>query len=294
MSSPQKDINVVDWTEELRNHVSFLAIKYHDNGRCSSRHSPDLELPNLKVLQLELNVIIYHSGFHISCPLVEALRPETVIFREVDYNLETVRSPVLSQQAWSNVEIAIYISPYYSRRVSGFPVKRSIVPGRPGRLTRVYWIVDPKMIWIPRHDPVRRVVRYREKRLEDCLLSVLLETFQDENISITIVNVGPGYRYLPATPDDHAQDSETIFRRRLEFSWRHRKLTHNQMRKEQDRITFITLDEFLANEDWMGKRWFDEREVEEWREPVAESERQGPPDWTRDGVLDNRKISIVL
>ncbi|WVW78466.1 hypothetical protein I302_100420 [Kwoniella bestiolae CBS 10118] len=169
------------------------------------------------------------------------------------------------------------------------------------------------MAWTPQHDPVTGEILGGTRRIERHLLTELLEEFP--GIPITIVNVGPSYRYCAPTLSSEDKFRENRKRylgvtpwmdlRRLDTSKSSDESDSEDddeeggsldatagsdeekdkdAKDEQERIRFVTLDEFLMQEDWGGEGWFDENEVEEWREAVEKVDRLGVPIWKREDI----------
>ncbi|WVQ69237.1 uncharacterized protein L199_007454 [Kwoniella botswanensis] len=278
INSPEKPLEISHWKEQWKNLVQFLSVKQHVDTWCHFSHPRQLDLPNLKVLQIDAqrnkDNSWTSSDFHRwssninnqFCPLLKGLRPKVAIIRNVGNTPFEAQCRGVPIRTWTEVETLIMISSSISQHEH--LIYRHPPPGLIN-LQKVIWICDPQAFRSTPSGPLLQPLISSETSIYTgyVLLSHLLQKFVD--VPITIVNLGPSARYrlyssVSADLEDGELTSEDVFRHNLTHLVENTStpIRKDDLPRKQGLIGFMSLEEFLEKENW--KDWFEEEEMMNW------------------------------
>ncbi|OCF76917.1 hypothetical protein I204_02626 [Kwoniella mangroviensis CBS 8886] len=269
-----KPVDVSQWNERTRNLTRFLSIQAHNDIWCHLSHTRQLDLPNLKILQIEADQHrpwspgIFHkwSSEERYCPLLKALRPEIMIMRNIEQQMFEIQCRGIPSRTFLEVRTLVITSS------SVDPPKLHLYQWPPPefvKLDKVIWIVDPQAFYSG--SPVYLLSSEQvsssaaSTRIGKLLLVSLLERFKD--IPITIVNLGASQQRQLGSSGVSSPvgfTAEEILRNSLVQAVNNGScnIKKEQLKKIEGLVDFITLEEFLVKEDW--KDWFEKEEMTNW------------------------------
>ncbi|WVF69813.1 hypothetical protein IAT40_004592 [Kwoniella sp. CBS 6097] len=211
----------------------------------------------------------------IPCPLISALRPKTMVIRnyscvkswvdKTEDDLPTLTrhedwysEPYPSTEIFSQVETLVLVYPACNAGASDWRLS-TCEPKIAPNLKRIFWIIDPtppQAIWrrVPNSEKQKALYYNRA-------LGRLAATF--EYTPITIVNFEAAWTY-----NDNWKKVEGCTRTNMEpymlrqLSRHFADLPDLAIEARRDIINFLTLDEYMAQEDWVDI--LEAEEMERW------------------------------
>ncbi|WWC86920.1 uncharacterized protein L201_001799 [Kwoniella dendrophila CBS 6074] len=253
-------------SKRLREHVRTLSLFHHSPYWCHSDSDEEdrklFELPNLHTLHLHLRDDgCIHDGPHIeeNCRILEQLKPKTLVIHNTDIISLDLDKICIPNGIFKNVEIICLISPAYDRIL--YPGIYNGLPKLPS-LIRVFWLFTPSSSKITD-------CGYWYQTYKQYLATLALQTCSLE-VPFTIINsgvLGSCGTKDPIPAINSCQNALAVYvkqsvERQEKFKVNDKNQSAADKRPVSDLVNFVSLKQFLEEEDWSV--YLEKDEVERW------------------------------
>ncbi|OCF58812.1 hypothetical protein L486_03302 [Kwoniella mangroviensis CBS 10435] len=243
----------------LVKRVKYLTLYHHNHNWCGDMKGV-LRLPNLQVLQINLNSGTWdhpHSPCHDRagerCKLISDIHPSTIIIRDCETSTNPLSRPsTWPLSIWRNVHDLFFVSSDF-----GSDDADHMRLGLPGmlldRLESITWIFSPIHT---RNLSLNITMCYFKAYY---LFPFIFSLKQTKNVPFTIVN--PAQFIF-----DHQAIVEHIKRTFVKYAIK-LGMRREDIDKRLGQIRFLTMYQWIEMRgEWEGK--FDERELLEWKKVI--------------------------